>query len=476
MEIIHKPGITHILPDALSRLYPPTNADQEETNKLNQPMIASIENPINTKSIMKELYNVTTPAQEDRANIIELEHQMGHFGVEIILRNLWKDKKVYWDGMCKDVEHYIKQCEPCLRYNITRQGFYPLRSLEADGPMDHIAIDLGQPGVTTEDGYNYILLIIDVATRYMWIRALKTKVANEVAWELLKVFAEFGFPKIIQSDNGKEFVNTIILAMNRLFKVKSRLITPYHPQANGIAERGVGIAKLAIYKHANGEDITWNKALPTIQMSCNTRITERTGSTPFSLMFGRAHNFMQTYKNGTFSTKSPQELIDKFKMMTNLIYPAIKQRLKGKLDKQAKYFEKSHKIIKTTFPEGSTVMVLNKNKQFKSEPRYEGPFRVVRVTKGNTHVLMDRANEILKRNYTISELKLVADLPTEFGNSEVIEKIIKHRNTSTGKEYLIRWLNTNGIETWEPESSFDDPAALTNYWRKQQQRAKQFNG
>ena len=57
-----------------------------------------------------------------------------------------------------------------------------------------------------------------------------------IAQYLFQVFCDFGFPKIIQSDNGTEFVNKIIKAIVETATIDHQLITPYHPWANGLAE------------------------------------------------------------------------------------------------------------------------------------------------------------------------------------------------------------------------------------------------
>ena len=40
----------------------------------------------------------------------------------------------------------------------------------------------------------------------------------------------------MQSDNRMEFVNKIIKELVKSASIDHRLITPYHPQANGVAE------------------------------------------------------------------------------------------------------------------------------------------------------------------------------------------------------------------------------------------------
>lgn len=49
-------------------------------------------------------------------------------------------------------------------------------------------------------------------------------VITKALWE---IFAEFEIPKIIQSENGKEFVNQAIKQLCSLYKIDKRLITPF---------------------------------------------------------------------------------------------------------------------------------------------------------------------------------------------------------------------------------------------------------
>lgn len=53
--------------------------------------------------------------------------------------------------------------------------------------------------------YMYILTVVDVHSRYMITRPLRTKSSKEVAWKMSSIFMEYGSPQIIQCDNGNEF-------------------------------------------------------------------------------------------------------------------------------------------------------------------------------------------------------------------------------------------------------------------------------
>ena len=47
----------------------------------------------------------------------------------------------------------------------------------------------------------FILIIIDVLTCFVVLKPLKTKEVKEIAYTLVKVFTNYGVPKMIQFDN-----------------------------------------------------------------------------------------------------------------------------------------------------------------------------------------------------------------------------------------------------------------------------------
>ena len=50
-----------------------------------------------------------------------------------------------------------------------------------------------------------------------------------IAAYLFQAFCEFGFPKVLQSDNGMEFVNKIVKALIDTASIDHQLVTLYHP-------------------------------------------------------------------------------------------------------------------------------------------------------------------------------------------------------------------------------------------------------
>lgn len=87
--------------------------------------------------------------------------------------------------------------------------------------------------------FKWIMHYQDHLTKFSYLRALPNKKASRVALELLKIFLMQGAPMILQSDNGSEFIASIIQDLKDLWPachiVHGRA---RHPQSQGSVERG----------------------------------------------------------------------------------------------------------------------------------------------------------------------------------------------------------------------------------------------
>ena len=137
------------------------------------------------------------------------------------------------------IQERIRECIPCLRFNIAKRGFDPATAITAAVPFDHIQIDSAVGLIKSKDGMTAFLCIVDVCSSFVILRAIKDTKAATIAAVLWQIFNDFGFPKVIQSDNGPEYVNRIINKMLTLSGVDHRRITPYHARADGKVERNI---------------------------------------------------------------------------------------------------------------------------------------------------------------------------------------------------------------------------------------------
>jgi hypothetical protein len=156
-------------------------------------------------------------------------------------------------------------------------------------------------------------------------------------------------------------------------------------------------------------------------------------------MFGRNVNEFRNYETEeAWEPMSNDELLFRVKQMAEVVFPAIKERTENMTMKQKENFDKNHKLIQ--FPPKSIVMIKNQNKAGKLEPNYEGPYTVLRVTKGGAYVLQDQQGELMPKNYPPSALKLIShDDPINTEDVYVVEAIVAHRKAKGKYEYKVRW-------------------------------------
>lgn len=72
--------------------------------------------------------------------------------------------------------------------------------------MTRLQMDLIDMRSVAFHGFNFILHVKDHFTKFSWLTPLPSKEAKHVADFLCQLFYTFGPPRILQSDNGKEFV------------------------------------------------------------------------------------------------------------------------------------------------------------------------------------------------------------------------------------------------------------------------------
>jgi len=70
--------------------------------------------------------------------------------------------------------------------------------------------------------YTFILVVIDLFSKFIFVRPLLTKSPIAVANCLQNIFFENGAPLILQSDNGLEFTTEPILELCKKFKIEQR--------------------------------------------------------------------------------------------------------------------------------------------------------------------------------------------------------------------------------------------------------------
>ena len=115
------------------------------------------------------------------------------------------------------------------------------------GIDDQFDADLASFIPYSDDGYKYLLLVIDIFSRYAWIEPIKDKTANEIVKAFNKIISEGRIPRRLRTDGDTDFTS-------KKFQdyVKSKKIihfTTYGVKQANYVERFIKTIKSKIYRY-----------------------------------------------------------------------------------------------------------------------------------------------------------------------------------------------------------------------------------
>ena len=265
---------------------------------------------------------VVVPPQGRESVLTELH--CGHPGVsrmKSLARGL-----VWWPGMDMSIEKSVKLCSSCQQ----SQPSPPQAPLHPwnwpTRPWSRLHADYAGP----VEG-KMLLIVIDAHSKWIEATPVSAATAGTTVQQLRKLFAQFGLPETIVSDNGPQFAAEEFERFCKSNGIQHSRIAPYHPSSNGLAERAVRIVKQGLKKLAQG-----NLSDRLAQVLFQYRITPQTttGSAPAELLLGR----------------KPRSRLD-------LLKPALEQRVQNKQAQQKANRDKRSESRQ--FKMGEAVFVRN---------------------------------------------------------------------------------------------------------------------
>jgi transposase InsO family protein len=85
--------------------------------------------------------------------------------------------------------------------------------------MYEVCIDSVGPFPADKDNYKYIIVIIDSFTRYLTLHRSVDTSAKAAGEALFNHCCTYGVPKMIHTDNGAQYVNSLISTLTNLFNI-----------------------------------------------------------------------------------------------------------------------------------------------------------------------------------------------------------------------------------------------------------------
>ena len=213
-----------------------------------------------------------------RQKILNELHK-GHSG--IVRMKALARSHVWWPGLDEDITNMVKGCVECqsVKHLPAKAPLHPWAW--PTSPWEQIHVDFLGPFLE-----KMFFLVTDAHSKWPEVTIMPSTTASKTISILRELFARFGIPQQLVSDNGPQFISEEFKQFMSANGVKHIKSSPYHPASNGAAERIVQTLKLAL-KADHKKGVSLDKALANFLLQYRITPHATTGVSPCNLMMNR---------------------------------------------------------------------------------------------------------------------------------------------------------------------------------------------
>ena len=317
------------------------------------------------------------------AEVLNTYHSLplaGHPGVDRTLEKV--RAHFYWPRMAQDCKLHVAACPQCNRSKKPSvRARAPLGSYHAGGPFERIHVDMLGPFPISKAGNKYVLMVIDQFTKWVEAFALPDQTTETIARALVdEVFARFGSPRELHSDQGRNFQSDLFNSICELFQINKTRTTPYRPCSNGQIERMNRTLLQMIRCFLKDDQTDWDLQLPQLAGAMRSSVNRSTGFSANMMMLGREVSLPSDLyvPNPKPAPTNPSTFVSGLQDTLHRVHQAARQNLRvAQAYQKASYDEKTRS---QHYKVGDLVYVLDSSTQKgiakKLSPVWKGPFLV----------------------------------------------------------------------------------------------------
>ncbi|XP_039893254.1 uncharacterized protein K02A2.6-like [Simochromis diagramma] len=240
---------------------------------------------------------------------------------------------LWWPGCDGDIQELVQSCSVCqaVQKSPPVAPLHPWKWPERVWQRIHIDF--------AEKGKQYFLVVIDSHSKWLEVFPMPSITSHNTIEVLRGLFASYGLPEELVSDNGPQLVSKEFNQFLELNGIRHTAVPAYHPASNGAAERSVQILKRSLMKN----------------------VLEADGKATLPLSH-RLANFLIMYRSTphTVTGRTPAELFLKRQIRTrfSLLKPELSRHMEQKQSEQKRHHDYKTQPVRV-FSEGDAVRIRN---------------------------------------------------------------------------------------------------------------------
>lgn len=317
----HRKGSLNVVPDALSRFdvdeininhaFPEIELDSDE---FNSSEYESLRNVIETdktsfpdlcvsgKHICKRvkfrrgndeeedsLWRLWLPKSLTNKAIGNAHSSTCHGGY---FKTLAKVRELYfWPKMAKDVRKFVHECGECKMIKPANKVLKPPmgEQFKTVRPFQRLYCDFLGPYPCSKQRNTQLLIVLDHFTKFIFLHPMRSATSiNTIDFFQNQLFACFGVPQYVHTDNGKQFVSKEMQDFFELYGVTHIRTGLYSPQANASerVNREI-VSKIRFLMKDEKDHTNWDKCIPTILTVLRSDYHTSIECSPYYALFGQ---------------------------------------------------------------------------------------------------------------------------------------------------------------------------------------------
>ena len=220
---------------------------------------------------------------------------------------------------------------------------------------------------------------MDAATRFPEAIPLRKITSQAITKALLKFFTLVGLPRVIQSDQGSNFMSKVFNQVITELGIEHVVSSPYHPESQGALERYHQTLKTMIRTYCQDHGKDWDNGIPFLLFATREVVQESLGFSPFELVFGhRVRGPLQLLKEKLLADESEAQnlltYVTNFKDKLHKACEMAKSNLENTQASMKTWYDK--KARKRSFKPGDQVLLLLPTSGHSLQAKYCGPYTV----------------------------------------------------------------------------------------------------